>query len=69
MGVHGLPADEYDCLVDRLVSWLHAGKGPELRGLLAGEPAEHFAISPPADLDAFLATLMAWWSDQRATPG
>jgi hypothetical protein len=59
----GAPEDEYDCVVDELLSRLvHGASKNELVRLLVGQ-REHFGASlgSPAELDAFADRVLGWW--------
>lgn len=65
--IPGSPIDEYDLLVHRLLSALHAGASTqEIAGLLR-DGAKVFQGLPP---DSSLANaIMKWWSNQDAPRG
>jgi len=48
IGVGGTPEDEYDCLVDRIVSALHQGKTEQdIAAVISSELTHHFGVSAP----------------------
>ena len=64
----GSPVDEYDCLVDGVVSALHSGASvSSLAELICSEFAEHFGV-PVAPEDAFALSMriMTWWSSSAS---
>lgn len=67
IGVGGLPEDEYDCLVDHILSKLYAGAtGPDLANLLETELDGHFGITPPADVAHFADRVLEWFAMAEA---
>ena len=64
------PADEYDCLVDHIVSVLHRGATEEERSkLITSEFADHFG-APVADPDVSRVAkeIWTWWGRERNVP-
>jgi hypothetical protein len=66
----GAPADEYDCVVDALLSRLVADPSQSaLVGVLEGQSG-HFggALAPPAEQAAFAERVLGWWWRVPARP-
>jgi hypothetical protein len=65
--ITGSPADEYDCLVDQIVSAPHAGRAnsEDIASLITSELKEHFGISEPKVEIAKAATAIAAYWKQR----
>jgi len=66
----GSPADEYDCLVDSVVSALYRGAGAsDLADLICSEFDSHFGV-PVAREEAVgvSSRILLWWSNSRAQP-
>lgn len=51
IGVGGTPKDEYDCLVDRIVSAAHQGKTEikDIAAVISSELAHHFGVTATED--------------------
>jgi hypothetical protein len=66
--IAGSPAEEYDCLVDKIVSALHQGVSEtDLIELIQGELRGHFGISEPANNVANVShRIISWWGDRPA---
>ncbi len=62
--IPGSPSDEYDCLVDRVVSALHRGaEYSNLTELINSELSDHFGIIlPKEEIAAVSLRLAQWWS-------
>jgi hypothetical protein len=64
----GSAADEYDCLVDGVVSALHRGAGTsDLADLICSEFDSHFGV-PVAREEAISVSsrILLWWSSSQA---
>jgi hypothetical protein len=70
VGLVGAPEDEYDCVVDELMSRLVARSSrDELVRVLEGE-AEHFGVSlgSPTDRTSFADRVLVWWARAPSQP-
>jgi len=67
--IPGSPADEYDCLIDHIVSALHQGKTQraQIAALISSELENHFGItSSEADVIRVAASIQNLW--EQRTP-
>ena len=70
IGLAGLPADEYDCVVDLLLQMLErrATEG-EIASRLQAELRDHFGLEPdPVRESAFAARVSMWFRERWAGP-
>jgi hypothetical protein len=67
--IPGSPKDEYDCLVDHIVSALHRGvDAPDLSKLIESEFHEHFGLPvEPQDVRSVAVTLSDWWAGRETS--
>lgn len=65
--IAGSPADEYECLVDAIVSALHAGRTSpkDIASLIASELKGHFGITAPEiEVAKVAASIATYWKQQ-----
>jgi hypothetical protein len=70
MGLAGAPDDEYDCVVDALLSRLLADPSRlALVGVLEAQ-SEHFggALAPSAEQEVFADRVLGWWAQVPTRP-
>jgi hypothetical protein len=62
------PPDEYDCLVDQIVSALHRGETEaSLAEFISSEFADHFGIPAAAtEVSRVARQIVTWWTDSDA---
>jgi len=59
----GSPADEYQCLADRILSALHRGlSGADMEALIMSDMQVHFGLDvPELEVRKVRQEIMAWW--------
>lgn len=66
--VPGSPRDEYDCLVDHIISALHGGRSrpDEISSLIATEMHDHFGIATvKTEVEGVAASIAEYWERSR----
>ena len=67
--IPGSPRDEYDCLVDHIVSALHRGvDAPELVKVIESEIHDHFGLPVERGaVQSVAGTLTDWFADHKTS--